>query len=112
MNADARPTDTIHPADTTHPTASIRRIVLDFLEIEDAELTDTGRFREEYNASSLTAIEIQAELEREFRIVLGNEQARRMVNLATTCNVVGEALAEARAPGQTTAAHHGQRASA
>ncbi|MGW5116419.1 acyl carrier protein [Streptomyces noursei] len=112
MNADDRPTATSNPADTPHPAGSIRRIVLDFLEIEEDELTKTGRFREEYNASSLTLIEIQAELEREFRIVLENEQARRMVDLATTCDVVGEALAGAGTGALGQAAGRGQRASA
>jgi len=75
-------------------TERIRDIVLELLELEDADVTPTSLFREDHGVDSLSLIEVQAALEQEFRLVIDNEVAGRMVNLATVCEVVAETLAD------------------
>jgi acyl carrier protein len=74
-------------------TAKIKEIVLDVLELEDDEVTDTSLFAEEHGADSLRAIEILASLEKEFGIVIDQAELPRMVNLQGVYTVVGEAAA-------------------
>ncbi|WKX70532.1 acyl carrier protein [Streptomyces sp. XD-27] len=69
----------------------IREIVIDILEIEADEVTDTSLFKEEHDADSLRAIEILAALEKEFNVVINQSELGRMVNLRGVYEVVAEA---------------------
>ncbi|HEY0168558.1 MAG TPA: acyl carrier protein [Jatrophihabitans sp.] len=66
----------------------IKEIVVDILELDEDELTDTSLFIEDHDADSLRAIEILASLEREFKIVIDQAELARMVNLAGVYEVV------------------------
>jgi acyl carrier protein len=72
----------------------IKEIVCDILEIDSGELTDTSLFKEDHQADSLRAIEILAELERRFHVVIDQAELTRMVNLAGVYGVVAEASGE------------------
>lgn len=74
-------------------TSKIKEIVLDILELDDDEVSDTSLFAEEHGADSLRAIEILASLEKEFGIVIDQAELPRMVNLQGVYTVVGEAAA-------------------
>ncbi len=68
----------------------IKEIVVDILELDEDELTDTSLFIEDHDADSLRAIEILASLEREFKIVIDQAELARMVNLDGVYEVVSE----------------------
>ncbi|MFI7291513.1 acyl carrier protein [Streptomyces anulatus] len=71
--------------------AKIQEIIVDILELEDEEVTETSLFREEHGADSLRAIEILAALEKEFGIVIDQSELARMVHLKGVYEVVSEA---------------------
>lgn len=68
----------------------IKEIVVDILELDEDELTDTSLFIEDHDADSLRAIEILASLEREFKIVIDQAELARMVNLDGVYEVVSK----------------------
>jgi acyl carrier protein len=70
----------------------VRRIVCETLEIDPDELTETGSFRDDYDADSLRAIEIVAALEEELGIKIDQSELSRMVDLAGVYAVVSEAF--------------------
>lgn len=69
----------------------IAEIVVDILELEIDDLTETSLFIEDHDADSLRAIEILASLEREFKIVIDQAELARMVNLEGVYEVVSKA---------------------
>lgn len=68
----------------------IKEIVVDILELDEDELTDTSLFIEDHDADSLRAIEILASLEREFKIVIDQTELVRMVHLDGVYEVVSK----------------------
>jgi acyl carrier protein len=70
----------------------IKEIVCDILEIDPAEITDTGLFKEEYDADSLRAIEILAALEPRLHITIDQAELSRMGNLEGIYAVVAECM--------------------
>lgn len=75
-----------------HTTGSdrLREIVLERTELDDDELTETSLFVEEHGVTSMTLLEIQADIEMEFDVDIDNDRARRMVNLAAVRAVFAE----------------------
>lgn len=71
----------------------IRDVVLRMSEIAESDLTETILF-EDLGVDSLTLIEIQAELEREFDIVIGHSELSDMVHLRAVREVVARNIAE------------------
>ncbi|MEU9481784.1 acyl carrier protein [Streptomyces sp. NPDC048191] len=72
----------------------IKEIVCDILELEPEEVTETSLFKEDHGADSLRAIEILANLERSFGVVIDQAELARMVNLENVYQVVAEAAAK------------------
>jgi acyl carrier protein len=72
----------------------IKEIVCDILELELEDVTETSLFKEEHGADSLRAIEILANLERTFGVVIDQAELARMVNLENVYKVVEEAEAK------------------
>jgi acyl carrier protein len=70
--------------------AEIKQVVCDILEIEVDELTETARFKDEFNMDSLTAIEIIAVLEKRLGVTIQEEQAALIVDLAGVYGVLEE----------------------
>lgn len=68
----------------------LREIVLERTELDDDELTETSLFVEEHGVTSMTILEIQADIEMEFDVDIDNDRARRMVNLAAVRAVFAE----------------------
>ncbi|MHB8455168.1 MAG: acyl carrier protein [Acidiferrobacterales bacterium] len=66
----------------------IRTIIAEVLEIEPGEMTETSHFKEDHQADSLRAIEILARLEKEFKIVIPQEDLAKMTHLDAVCQVV------------------------
>lgn len=72
----------------------IRDVVLELLEIDESELTETVLFKE-LGVDSMTLIEIQAQLEQEFDIVIDIRELSRMADLRGVREVVARATAGA-----------------
>jgi acyl carrier protein len=72
----------------------IKEIVCDILELEPEEVTETSLFKEDHGADSLRAIEILANLERAFGVLIDQAELARMVNLEGVYTVVGESAAK------------------
>ncbi|MEU3622979.1 polyketide-8 synthase acyl carrier protein [Amycolatopsis coloradensis] len=70
--------------------ARIKEIVCEILELDQDEVTDTSLFDEDHGADSLRSIEILAALEREYSVIIDQNELSRMVNLKSVCEVVGE----------------------
>lgn len=68
--------------------AVIREIVAAVLELEEDELTETSRFKEDHKADSLRAIEILARLEKEFKTEIPQSDLAKMTHLAAVYEVV------------------------
>lgn len=68
----------------------IREIVLERTELDEDELTETSLFQEDHGVTSMTILEIQADIEMEFDVDIDNDHARRLVNLAAVRAVFAE----------------------
>jgi acyl carrier protein len=66
----------------------LRSIIIDVLEIEPLDLTDTSDFIEEHEADSLSAIEILARIERDMGVFIPQEDLVEMINLGATWFIV------------------------
>jgi acyl carrier protein len=73
--------------------ARIKEIVCEILEITPEEVTETSLFKDDHGADSLRAIEILADLERNFGVTIDQADLNRMVNLENVYTVVEEAAA-------------------
>jgi acyl carrier protein len=60
----------------------INEIILQELELEPGELTETGDFVEDYDADSLSLITILARIEKEVGVVVPQDELQNMRNLA------------------------------
>jgi acyl carrier protein len=67
---------------------AIRDIVVEVLEIDAGELTESSLFREDHEADSLRAIEIMSRLEKEFDIEIPQNELAKMTNLHNVYEVV------------------------
>ncbi|MGI5337090.1 acyl carrier protein [Streptomyces sp. CA-181903] len=72
--------------------AQLREIIIDVLELEESELTDTSRFIEDHDADSLLAIEILARLEKELGITIPQDDLAEMGDLNGVRTVVTRSL--------------------
>lgn len=68
----------------------IRAIVLEHLELEDDQLSETSNFIEDYEADSLTLMDVLAALEKKFGVTIDQAQFRRMIDLNSAYDVVAE----------------------
>ncbi len=66
----------------------IREIVADVLEMDPQQITDTGDFREEYEADSIRAIEILSRLEKKYKVEIPQSELPQMRNLHAVYAVV------------------------
>ena len=66
----------------------LREIVADILEIDTEEVFDGADFAEVYDADSLRAIEILAEIERRYDVEIPQEELAEMRNLTAVHAVV------------------------
>jgi acyl carrier protein len=71
----------------------IKETVCTILELETDEVTDSSLFKDDHGADSLLAIEILAQLERNFKITIDQSELDRLVNLDGVYTVVAEAMA-------------------
>lgn len=60
----------------------ISEIILQELELEPSDLTETGDFVEDYDADSLSLITILARIEKEGGVVVPQDELQNMRNLA------------------------------
>ncbi|MFJ8014483.1 acyl carrier protein [Streptomyces sp. NPDC096339] len=75
---------------------AVRAIIVDILELEDDELTNTSLFVEDHGADSLGAIEILSRIEKELGVVIPQDDLVKLVNLDAVLDVL--ATAERRQP--------------
>ncbi len=66
----------------------VREIVAVELEMQPAELTDTGHFLDDYDADSLTLITVAARIEKELGITVPNSEWNEMTNLTNVFAVL------------------------
>ncbi|MEV7525555.1 acyl carrier protein [Streptomyces sp. NPDC091371] len=76
---------------TTDDKQQIKEIILDILELEEDEISETSLFVEEHDADSMRLIEILSSLELNFNVTIEQADMPRMVNLAGVYEVVSEA---------------------
>lgn len=68
----------------------LREIVAAVLEMEPEEVTETGSFADDYEADSLRAIEMLAQIEKKYHIDIPQIDLPKMVNLGALYRVVAE----------------------
>lgn len=73
----------------------IRELIVEELEIEPDELSDTADFMEAYDADSLSLITVAARIEKELHVAIPTEEWSRLTNLeqvflAVSRHVLGE----------------------
>jgi acyl carrier protein len=66
----------------------LRELVAEVLEVEPAELKDTGDFVEVYEADSLRAIEVLARIEKKYKVEIPQAELPAMRNLASVYELV------------------------
>jgi acyl carrier protein len=66
----------------------IHEIIVQELELEPGELTETGHFIDDYDADSLTLITIVARIEKELGVVVPQDEMVNMADLAGVYSVV------------------------
>jgi acyl carrier protein len=66
----------------------LRDILIDVLEIEPEELTETSHFVNDHDADSLMAIDIIASIEREIGVHIPNEALPQMTSLKAVIEIV------------------------
>ncbi|MBC9710973.1 acyl carrier protein [Streptomyces sp. TRM66268-LWL] len=76
--------------------SAVRAIIIDILELEDDELTNTSLFIEDHGADSLGAIEILSRIEKELGVVLPQDDLVKLIHLDAVLEVL--ATAERRQP--------------
>ncbi len=67
----------------------IRQLMLDKFEIQEIELTDDARFKEDLNIDSLDVMEFQLALEKMFNIVIPQEDADKLQTVGSVIKYVG-----------------------
>ncbi|WP_405090301.1 acyl carrier protein [Micromonospora sp. NBC_01392] len=72
----------------------VREIVLDLLELDEAEVTEDSLFKEDHGVDSVSIIEIHAALEKEFDVIIDYDEANRMVNLSGVRDVLAQAWSD------------------
>ncbi|MBY8345274.1 acyl carrier protein [Streptomyces spinosirectus] len=80
---------------TTEQDEILRAIVIDVLELEPEELTDTSSFVDDHDADSLLAIEILARIEKDLGVAIPQDDLTQMTNLDGVRSVVSRCLKEA-----------------
>jgi acyl carrier protein len=68
----------------------LRDIIIEVLEIEPEELTDTNDFVEDYDADSLMAMVIIAKVDQEMGVQLPDECVPKMVNVNAVLRLVDQ----------------------
>lgn len=66
----------------------LREIVAEVLEVEPQEISETGDFREAYDADSLRAVEILSRIEKKYRVDIPQLALPQMQNLRAVYEVV------------------------
>lgn len=68
--------------------AQVKKIVCEALELDAIEVTGDGHFMDSYGADSLQLIEVVAALEKEYSVVIRQEDIEHMMNLRGVCEVL------------------------
>ncbi|MFE7168815.1 acyl carrier protein [Streptomyces sp. NPDC057616] len=66
---------------TAEQDAQLREIIIEVLELEADELTDTSSFIDDHDADSLLAIEILARIEKDLGVTIPQDDLTEMGNL-------------------------------
>jgi len=70
----------------------IQDIVIEVLELEPGELTETASFVEDYDADSLLAIEVLARIESDLSVTIPQDDLEQMTSLGAVYAVVARRL--------------------
>lgn len=77
----------------------IREFVIEELDIEADELSDTANFVEAYDADSLSLITVAARIEKELHVAIPTEEWSTLTNLEQVFAVVARHSGDAAQPG-------------
>ena len=69
---------------------AMKDIIVEILEIDSEEMTDTTSFIDDHGADSLRAIEIMSRIEKRFSVRIPQNELQKMTNLANVYAVVKE----------------------
>ena len=71
----------------------VKQIIVEQLQVDDAEVTPGASFQEDLGADSLDLVELVMELEEEFGITIPEERAERITTIGDAIALI-ESLAE------------------
>lgn len=77
---------------TDERTQKIKDLVCEHLELEPDQLSDTSLFIEDHGADSLSLIDLAASIEKQFAVVIDQQDLVQMVNLVTVYEVTAKSL--------------------
>ncbi len=66
----------------------VSRIVVEELELEDGELTDSGHFIDDYDSDSLSLITVVSRIEKELGVTIPKTELGELVNLRLLVDAV------------------------
>ncbi|MCM3713160.1 acyl carrier protein [Halalkalibacter oceani] len=66
----------------------VKKIVVDRLGVEEAEVTEEASFKDDLGADSLDVVELVMELEDEFDLEISDEEAEKISTVADVVNYI------------------------
>ncbi|MCF2125361.1 acyl carrier protein [Strepomyces sp. STD 3.1] len=74
--------------DTDNPLSGVRAIVAEVLALSPEEVDDTADLFHHYEADSLNLIEIVAQVEKQFRVVLPQKELPQARSISALCDLL------------------------
>ncbi|MFC9531505.1 acyl carrier protein [Streptomyces sp. NPDC057717] len=75
----------------------VSRIVIEELELEEGELTDSGHFIDDYDSDSLSLITVVSRIEKELGVAIPKDTLGELVNLRLLVDAVVQHAADQQA---------------
>lgn len=76
--------------DRAEVSKKIKRIIVDKLDVEDADLRDEMTFVGDLGADSLDATDIVLEIEKEFGVQLSDDEGENMTTIGKAVDLIGK----------------------
>ena len=70
----------------------IKQLMIDKLDVEENQLNNNTTFKDDLNVDSLDVLELQIELEKEFRIIIPDEDAEKLLTVGSVLNYISNRI--------------------